>query len=49
MTPDFANDDRLREQVEQVLEDRRRLGLEGMVGGLECVVVCTERDRKSVV
>ncbi|MGE4553015.1 MAG: hypothetical protein AB7D57_07875 [Desulfovibrionaceae bacterium] len=42
----FKNDDeRLRREVARVAEERTRLGLDGLVGGLECVVVNTEADR----
>lgn len=45
--PAFANnDDRLRERVDQTLEERRKAGLEGLVGGLEAVVINTEPERQ---
>lgn len=43
---DFSNSDRfLEEQVPRVLEERRSSGLEGLVGGLEFVIINTEADR----
>ncbi|WP_243546869.1 hypothetical protein [Pseudodesulfovibrio tunisiensis] len=43
----FCNDDSLlRREVARVAEDRARLGLNGLVGGLECVVINTEPDRQ---
>ena len=47
MTLPFSNDDAaLRREVDRVMADRERLGLTGMVGGLECVVINTEPDRQ---
>jgi hypothetical protein len=46
MTADFRNDDSvLLSRVEQVSRQRRNLGLEGLVGGLEAVVFNVEPDR----
>lgn len=46
MSGAFRNDDRvLRQRVGQVAEMRRKLGLEGLVGGLETVLVTVEPDR----
>jgi len=46
MTADFRNDDSvLAARVENVLQVRRSLGLEGLVGGLEAVVFNVEPDR----
>ena len=46
MTAGFRNDDRvLLERVEQARQQRRRLGLDGLVGGLEAVVFNVEPDR----
>lgn len=46
MTESFRNDDSvLRARVEQVAQARRALGLEGLVGGLETVIVAVEPDR----
>lgn len=43
---DFSNSDEyLKEQVTRVLEERRSKGLEGLVGGLEYVVINVEPDR----
>ena len=40
---DFKNsDDYLKERIPLVLEERKRLGLDGLVGGLECVIINTE-------
>ncbi|MBN2586407.1 MAG: hypothetical protein JXR55_03860 [Candidatus Fermentibacteraceae bacterium] len=40
---DFGNSDRyLEEQAPRVIEERRRSGLEGLVGGLEFIVINTE-------
>jgi len=44
---DFQNsDDYLKNQVPIVMENRRRIGLEGLVGGLECVIINTEEDKQ---
>ncbi len=46
MTTEFRNDDSvLLARVEQALRARRNLGLDGLVGGLETVVVNVETDR----
>jgi hypothetical protein len=46
MTADFRNDDSvLVARVENVLQQRRTQGLEGLVGGLEAVVFNVEPDR----
>ncbi|MDR3641540.1 MAG: hypothetical protein P4L39_09490 [Humidesulfovibrio sp.] len=46
MTQQFRNDDSvLRGRVEKVLAMRRELGLTGLVGGLEAVVLGVEPDR----
>lgn len=46
MPSGFRNDDRvLLGRVEQVAQERRRLGLEGLVGGLETVVFNVEPER----
>jgi len=46
MTGEFRNDDSvLLARVEQVLQTRKALGLEGLVGGLETVVFGVEPDR----
>jgi hypothetical protein len=46
MDPALPNDDSaLKRGVEQVLEDREKHGLDGLVGGLEAVVVSVEPDR----
>jgi hypothetical protein len=40
---DFANDDKkLRERAERAREERTRAGLDGLVGGLDAVVINTE-------
>lgn len=39
------NDDLLRQGAEAVLAERRRLGLDGLVGGLEAVIIGLEPDR----
>ena len=42
----FRNsDDYLQQEVPRVREERRRLGLDGLAGGLQCVVVNVEPDR----
>jgi hypothetical protein len=39
----FQNSDKLlKKAIPQVLKERRQLGLEGLVGGLECVIINTE-------
>ena len=46
--PQFSNDDaRLLERAEEAREERRRAGLEGLVCGLEAVVVNIEPDRQA--
>ena len=43
----FRNSDEfLRERIPPVLEERAKLGLDGLVGGLECVIINTEPDRQ---
>lgn len=43
----FRNsDDYLREQIPPVLEERQRLGLDGLVGGLEAVILNTEPEHQ---
>jgi hypothetical protein len=42
---DFANSDEfLRKNVTIVMEERLKAGLEGLVGGLECVIINTEES-----
>ena len=42
----FRNsDDFLSEEAPRVVEERRRLGLEGLAGGLQCAVINVEPDR----
>lgn len=44
---DFSNSDEyLRKEVEVVLEERRKLGLDGLVHGLNNIVINTEPDRQ---
>jgi 4-hydroxyphenylpyruvate dioxygenase-like putative hemolysin len=44
---DFKNsDDFLKERIPLVLKERKKLGLDGLVGGLECVIINTEPDRQ---
>ncbi len=44
---DFKNsDDYLKERIPLVLRERKRLGLDDLVGGLECVIINTEPDRQ---
>jgi 4-hydroxyphenylpyruvate dioxygenase-like putative hemolysin len=43
---DFANSDEfLKKNVALVMEERKKARLEGLVGGLECVIINTEADR----
>ncbi len=43
---DFKNrDEFLKEKIPQVLEERKKTGLEGLVGGLQCVIINTEPGR----
>ncbi len=43
----FRNSDEyLKKVIPKVLKERRQLGLEGLVGGLECVIINTELDRQ---
>jgi hypothetical protein len=42
---DFANSDEfLKKNVAVVMEERKKAGLEGLVGGLECVIINTEES-----
>jgi len=42
---EFQNDDAaLKRGVERVMEDRKKSGLEGLVGGLECVIINAAPD-----
>ncbi|HUT47084.1 MAG TPA: hypothetical protein VMX36_12420 [Sedimentisphaerales bacterium] len=44
---DFRNSDEyLRKEIEVVLEERRKLGLDGLVSGLNNIVINTEPDRQ---
>ena len=44
---DFENNDAyLRKEIEVVLEERRKLGLDGLVSGLNNVIINTEPDRQ---
>ena len=44
---DFKNSDEyLRNKITLVLEDRKKLGLYGLVGGLNCIVINTEADKQ---
>ena len=44
---DFRNSDEyLRKEVEVVLEERRKIGMDGLVGGLNNVIINTEPDRQ---
>ncbi|MHC4207408.1 MAG: hypothetical protein ACYSTT_22355 [Planctomycetota bacterium] len=44
---DFKNNDEyLRKEVEAVVEERRKHGLDGLVGGLNNIVINTEPDRQ---
>ena len=44
---DFANSDEiLKREIPRVLEQRRKAGLEGLVEGLEAVIINTEPDRQ---
>lgn len=41
---EFKNSDEfLRKEVDKIMEERDKLGLNGLVGGLECVIINTER------
>ena len=46
-TPNLADyrqsDAYLKEAVPRVVDERKRLGLAGLIGGLECVIITTER------
>jgi 4-hydroxyphenylpyruvate dioxygenase-like putative hemolysin len=47
---DFSNSDRfLKRETSRVLARRKKSGLEGLVGGLECVIINTEPSRQRVV
>jgi len=44
---DFRNSDEyLRTKIVSVLEDRKKFGLEGLVGGLNCIVINTEPGKQ---
>ncbi|MFC1682720.1 hypothetical protein ACFL0G_00740 [Candidatus Zixiibacteriota bacterium] len=44
---DFSNsDDYLKREVPRVLEERKNLGLDGLVGGLDSVIINTEAERQ---
>ena len=44
---EFKNSDEyLKRKIPPVLEERKKLGLEGLVGGLECVIINAEPDRQ---
>jgi 4-hydroxyphenylpyruvate dioxygenase-like putative hemolysin len=46
MAEQLANDDRkLVEEAEKVKQQRKEAGLEGLTGGLECVVINVDRER----
>jgi len=46
-TYDFSQSDRyLQQETRRVIEERRHLGLEGLVGGLDCVIVNTEPEHQ---
>ncbi|MFO7991945.1 MAG: hypothetical protein R6U61_06605 [Thermoplasmata archaeon] len=45
-TYDFSNsEDRLEKETERVKKERKELGLDGLVGGLEAVIINTENSR----
>ncbi|MBN2592553.1 MAG: hypothetical protein JXA81_03520, partial [Sedimentisphaerales bacterium] len=47
---DFKNSDEyLRKEVKIVLEERRKYGLDGLVSGLNNVIINTEPDRQKAV
>ncbi|MFC1713799.1 hypothetical protein ACFL6S_09030 [Candidatus Poribacteria bacterium] len=39
-------DEYLKQETARVLEEREKLGLNGLVGGLACVIINTEQDRQ---
>ena len=42
---DFANSDEfLKKNVAMIMDERKQAGLEGLVGGLECVIINTEEN-----
>ncbi|MGB8657760.1 MAG: hypothetical protein WCE90_08250 [Candidatus Zixiibacteriota bacterium] len=44
---EFANSDEyLKRKIPAVLEERKKAGLEGLVSGLECVIINTEPDKQ---
>ncbi len=46
-TYEFKNSDRyLKKKIPRVLEERKKAGLERLVGGLECVIINTEPERQ---
>jgi len=46
---DFKNsDDYLKKEIPRVQEERKTSGLEGLVGGLECVIINTEPDHQKL-
>ncbi len=44
MTPFVNSDEKLLARVDEILADRKRTGLEGLVGGLEAVIINTQPD-----
>jgi hypothetical protein len=46
---EFKNSDEyLKRKIPPVLEERKKLGLEGLIGGLECVIINTESERQKL-
>ena len=39
-------DKNLKNKASLVIEERKKLGLEGLVGGLECIIINTEQDKQ---
>ena len=40
------SDEFLREKATLIRDDRKSVGLEGLVGGLDCIIINTEPDRQ---
>jgi len=46
-SPSFDNSDGfLRSEAQRVIEERKALGLEGLIGGLDCMIINTEPPRQ---
>jgi 4-hydroxyphenylpyruvate dioxygenase-like putative hemolysin len=47
ITYEFSNSDNyLKQHIPRILKERKQAGLEGLVGGLECIIINTEPERQ---